>query len=741
MDQITDETMSSNSNKSISDTKKTDLNEASRLQGIREVIGAQTLAKSHLARCLAPALVALDWFGAPRNLVADIPEHGQFSDKDLRNILKNQGFSCVKHERLSEIGVSSLPVGSITFSDDDSHVFLGEINGRVYWHDGETLKQDWKPTGKERVLTVHPDVNYVPIAAPQPSWLGKLFAMAQKEATGIIIVSLFINILALAVSLFTMSVYNHVIPTGATGNLWVLTVAAIFAIVGGWLLRLGRARVISQLGAWVGVHVGDTAMKKALSLSPEITSRAGLNNNLGKMRTLAGLRGFVSGTNAVALIDYPFVIIFLIVIAILGEWIVLVPIIGLAGFAIASKIFSQLLMTKSMLSSRANVRLQEEIVAASSRIRALQGISGQQIWLKRLSELARQAGIANKESASTMALMQSVSHALGQYTVLATMAVGVSLVLTNVMNAGGLIATMMLIWRITTPAQRQLMSSNSVRQVKSSARQFEQLLNTVGEMSNPQVFSPMDDLKASVSADRVFYRYGMGTEPALNGISFDVEAGEMVAVIGPNGSGKTTLLNCLAGLITPQNGRVFAGGRDIRQFDPSDYRGWIGYQFQSVELLPVTVREFLKLGHHKSSDEDINSVLTSLCGPSWWILFGQKNADEALALKLIPSREDPSAIRLKTLLALAHALLEKPKVLLLDDPFNEQDLMLEEYFRNCLESLRGTTTIILATHRADLIEHADKVAILDSGNLIYFGEVNSEQQVKPAIDSNEEEVE
>lgn len=702
------------------------LSEASRLQGINAVIGEEVLTRSPLARCLAPILIALDWFGAPRSLAVDLPEQGVFTVTDLKTVLKNQGFSCLTHDARRD--VDELPVGSVLISEDSCHVFLGLIEGAQYWHDGEQVLNDWSPSGKETVLTVHRDAEFVPLAAPQIGWLGKLYTLAQKEVAGVIGLSLVINILALAVSLFTMAVYNHVIPTGATANLWVLSFAALIAIVGGWALRLGRARVVSNLGAWVGAHVGEFAMKKALSLSPEITGRSGLNNNLAKVRTLSGLRSFISGPNAVAMIDYPFVVIFLIVIAILGGWIVLVPVLGLAGFAIASKVFAHLLNSKNVDAGRANTRLQEEIVAASSRIRALQGISGHEAWLKRLAELARQAAIANKASASVSALMQSVSHALGLFTVLTTMAVGVSLVLSGVMNAGGLIATMMLIWRITSPAQRYLMSSGSVRQVKASARQLEQLLHTAGEISNPQVFSPMEYLRPSISADRIFYRYQTGSEPALNGITFDVEENELVAIVGPNGSGKTTLLNCFAGLMGPQNGRVLVGGRDIRQFDPSDYRGWIGFQFQTTELMPLSVREFLQLGHYKSSDSEIGAVLTSLCGPEWWKLFGQSSADDALALALTPSREDPSSIRIKAILGLAHALLEHPKILLLDDPFNEQDPMLESYFLNCLKKLRGKTTIVLATHRADLIENADKVAILDSGNLVYFGAVNSQQE-------------
>jgi ATP-binding cassette, subfamily C, bacterial LapB len=706
--------------------------ENERMRRIAEVLGARRMEASPLARCVPAMLVALDWFGAPRALVANLPEEEtRFDAADLTAMLGDIGFTV---QQGSVHATDELPVGSLLLGDDACHLYLGRTGGTDWWHDGEAVTEAWKPTGTERVLMIHRDAAFTPVDAPQQGWFGQLIGKARRELAGIAFVSLFANILALAVSLFTMTVYNSVIPSGTTGSLVTLTIAALMAVIGGWWLRLGRAGVFNQLASWIGANVGDAAMRKSLSLSPEMSSRMGLNSSMTRMRSLSGVRSLFSGVNAAAMVDFPFVVVFLFVIALLGGWIVFVPIIGLALFVIAARIFSGLVQARSARASRASNRLQEAIVAASGRLRVLQGISGQQSWLRRLSELSTQAAMANRDSALLMAMMQSVGHAIGMFTVLATMGIGITLVLSGGMSMGGLIASMMLIWRITTPAQRFFTSSVRVRQARDSARQMERLMMTQGEVSNPQISSPIEELPPRINADRLFYRYGPQSEPALNGVSFEIEEGERIAVIGPNGSGKTTLLNCLAGILTPQNGRVLLAGRDIRQFDPADYRAWVGYQAQSMRLLPVSVRQFLQLGHFSASDAEMQAALLRAAGSQWWNYFAAGSAAEALDTLLVPSREDAIAIRQRAILGFAQAILGNPSLLVLDDPLNDEDPQLDGYLKATLDALHGRTSVILATHRPEFIESADKVVILDGGNLVYAGPVMKDQPDAPNVE-------
>ncbi|MEN0107664.1 MAG: ATP-binding cassette domain-containing protein, partial [Pseudomonas sp.] len=236
-----------------------------------------------------------------------------------------------------------------------------------------------------------------------------------------------------------------------------------------------------------------------------------------------------------------------------------------------------------------------------------------------------------------------------------------------------------------------------------------------------------------IALDRVFYRYLPEQEPALNSVSLVLPAGKRIAVVGPNGAGKSTLLQCLAGVRNLQNGRVLLSGRDIRQFDPADYRSWVGFYAQSVQNLPLSVHDFLRLSHPTSDDAQINACFVRIAGPQWWTLMECASASEALALPLDPWREDPDALRIRHMVGMVEAVLGEPPLLLLDDPLRDGDRVLDGQFKRLLDELHGRSTVVIATHRADLIESADLVVILDQGNLIHFGPVARDTPPGPVI--------
>ncbi|MBU3071101.1 ATP-binding cassette domain-containing protein [Aestuariicella sp. G3-2] len=708
------------------------LSEEERLSGIRLVLGEQRLNSSPLARVLAPLLVSLDWFGSPRNLHGQLPSDPScFEREHLSALLQEIGFRLsVWQPSTRQTRPQPLITGTLCVAEDECAVYLGQVDGVEWWHDGISTRSDWQPPVGAQWLLVQRDISHTPLGASQPNWFSGLLALARREMTGIAWVSLVINLLALGVSLFTMTVYNRVIPSGTTDTLWNLAFAALLAVAGGWWLRLGRTLTVSQLGSWSGIKVGDAALRKTMGLSPEAGSRGGITSVMNRFRSLATVRTFVSGLTTGGMIDLPFVGVFLLVIALLGGWLVLVPMLGLLAFYLAAKLTTGYLRQRTQAASRASVRLQENVHAAVSRLRVLQGVSGHEVWMARLADLAVDAAEANKNVNLAMALVQSVGHSIGMLTVLATMATGITLVLEGVMNAGGLIATMMLIWRVTTPAQQVFLGAVRLQNARDSVQRIDQLMASVGELSNPQLCSPITALAPVVKSDRLFYRYQASSEPALNGISFDVAEGERVVVAGPNGAGKSTLLSCLAGIATPQNGRVMVGGRDIRQFDPADYRSWVGFLPQDVTFLPVIVKAFLSLGHIGVSVAEMEQELRRVAGERWWQLFGVSSAEQAFELTLIPDGRSPLQMRLRNVLGLVHALLGQPRLLLLDDPLNDEDPVLDARLSALLDQLHGKTTVIIATHRPEFIKAADKLAILDQGNLVYFGEVNKEEETE-----------
>jgi ABC-type bacteriocin/lantibiotic exporter with double-glycine peptidase domain len=711
--------------------------ERARMQRIATLLGEARLGASAIARCLPALLVTLDWFGAPRNLVPSLPAQGAgFTVEDLRTLLADIGFRSDylprgKRDNLME----SLPVGTLAITGEQCMLYLGRLDNKDWWHDGVSPVEGWQPSNDTELLMIQRKAGFLPIDAPQPDWFGRLMAKAQSELLGIGLISLVTNLLALSVSLFTMTVYNSVIPSGATGTLTTLGLGAIVAIICGWGLRLGRATLLARMGAWAGTSIGTAAFRKTLGLPLEYSSRLGLNNNLNRMRSLEGVRQYLSGAGGVALVDYPFVLVFIVVIALLGGWIVFVPIIGLLLFWLAAWLVQPYVQRKSVHASRVGNRLLEEYSSGIQRLRSLQGISGNHHWLRRMRDMSSQAAKANRDLALAQALVQSIGQALGMFTVLGTMAAGIALVLSQGMTAGGLIATMMLVWHVTTPAQQFFSLSLRISQIKESRLQLERLMQSAGEAQHPQMYSPVEPLSPRIAVDHLYYRYTAEQEPALNGISFELQPGQRVVVVGPNGAGKSTLLQCLSGVRMPQSGRLVLDGRDIRQFDPADYRVWVGFHAQTLQNLPLPVRDFLRLSHPSASDERIIACFARVAGETWWSLLGCTSEEAALSLQLDPWREDPDALRIRHVVGMVEAVLDDPPLLLLDDPLRDGDPVLDGMFKRLLDSLRGISTVVIATHRADLIETADLIVILDQGKLIHVGPVAPQSQIPAAQDS------
>jgi ATP-binding cassette subfamily C protein LapB len=699
--------------------------ESIRIAKINATLGGKRLSASPIARCIAPMLVALDWFGAPRTLLTTLPEESVVIDtEDVGRLLAEQGFTThTLSWRRCAGGVDVLAVGSMVLSEPQVHVYLGQLDGVDWWHDGEKLSSDFIASASDLVLLVNRRADHQPLDAAQVGWLKKLFFDARKEIGGILLVSLVANLLALLISLFSMFVYNSVIPSGAISSLWSMSLGVVIAVLGAWWLRNARARLLVNLTGWAGSRISDIAFRKTFGLPVEVSARAGVENNLIRLRSIEGVRQWFGGGGGAVSADYPFVVIFLVVISLLGGWIVLVPLCSLLLFAALAVPFAHFVEARSNRVGRVSRIVGEFTSVLTRRLRGIRGVRGSALWRKRLLDLVADSVEANRDYALATGMTQSISQALGMLTVLATMGFGILLVLNQTMSTGGLIATMMLIWRVTTPAQQMFANQVRVRQLVDSTRQFERLLLSVGESQQPQMTSPVAELSASITADRIYYRYSADQEPALSGISFEVKPGQLVAVVGPNGAGKSTLMSILAGVRQSQNGRLLIGGRNIRQFDPSDYREWVGYFPQSVHIVPFSSREVLSLRRPVTTEEEMYTALSMVAGDNWWQLLGCSSRAQALDNVIPPWGEERDVVRARFIVRLAATIVGTPPLILLDDPLSDGDPALDVHFLHLLETLRGRSTIILATHRPDLIQRADQIAVLNEGGLVHFGPV------------------
>lgn len=693
------------------------------LNRLEAVIGPERRANSPLAATLPAVLVALGWPGTGRSLAALLPPPDvPITMAHVERILADIGF---RTHRIMATGSASdtlrLRAGSLAQHAGDIAIYLGQPDGKDHWLLGGT-QMSFDLTPGDTIVAVDPDPDFHSVDEARPNWFRGLFERIRDELFKLFALSTFINLLALAVSLYTMVVYSVVLPSGAVDSIWGIALFAAMATCGAWALKVGRQIVISRLGSWTGTRIGEATIRKMLSFPLDISGRLGIQNNVIRMRSFENARQFLSGMGGANLIDYPFIVIFLLVIALLGGWLVFVPILSLLLYAALAFPTADYVSSKAGAAGAASARLEEHSGAAFLGIDAFYHAGAGSQWLSRFAEYAREAAARNCDYAIATARAQAIGQALSMFTVLATMCIGILLVLNGTMNAGGLVAAMMLIWRITTPAQQAFASLVRLRQIRSSVRQVDQLMLTPAERAGVEIASPFGLVNATLTVERLYYRPDADQEAALNGVSFSVPGGARVAIVGPNAGGKTALLECLAGLRRPQSGRVLVNGRDIRQFDVAEYRAWIGYVPQVVPALPITVRDYLRLRVPTLQDGDALLAFDQVFGSDWRGLPAFAcTGDSVLDRQLNPFNETRAELKFRYLVAFVAATLGTPAVLLLDGLGLGGDPVWDKRIERYLDSIRGRTTVIWAPYSPAQIQNSDQMVLLERGSVLHVG--------------------
>ncbi|MBR0777910.1 ATP-binding cassette domain-containing protein [Bradyrhizobium diazoefficiens] len=698
--------------------------EAIWLARLEDATGPQRCAASAIAAALPTMLVALGWTGTARALAALLPPADVALTLDhLETILSAIGF-CSDRLRASgsPADTETLRAGSLALASDGKvGIYLGRPDGLDHWLVAGGYDPLFLSAG-DTILSVEPDIDFQPIDEPRRRWFRELFEQMREALFKLFAMSFIVNLLALTVSLYSMVVYNVVIPGGTTSTIWGIALVATIATIGAWALRVGRQHMTAQVGSWAGSRIGAATMRKMLALPLEKSASLGILNNVVRMRSFESARTMLSGAGGLNLIDYPFVAIFLLVIAILGGWLVVVPIVALLVYVALAFPMSDYVSSKSTAAGVASSRLEEHATAAFVAINAFQRSGADSHWLARFADLARDAATRHRDYAIAVARVQTIGQALSMLTVLATLCVGIALVLEGTMNAGGLVAAMMLIWRITTPAQQAFGALVRLRQVRSSVDQLNRLMEMPAEHSGAEFSSPAGLANATIAADRIYYRPHPDFDAALNGVSFSAPAGTRVAIVGPNASGKTALLECLAGLRRPQSGRALIGGRDIRQFDSTEYRAWLGYVPQIVPALPLTVRDYLRLRVPTLEDDEAVAAFERVVGPDWRELpVFAGAADRVLDRELNPFTQDHAELQFRHLVAFVAATLRNPAVLLLDGDGVGGNPEWEKRILRYLDSIKGITTVIWAPSTTAHIHTCQQVVVLERGNVVQAG--------------------
>ncbi len=545
-------------------------------------------------------------------------------------------------------------------------------------------------------------------------WFWGTFWKNKTLYSEVVIAALMINVFGLASSIFIMSVYDRVVPNSAFDTLYAMSVGIFIVFIFDFFLRNLRAHFLDHAGRRADVKISAMLFEQIMGMT--MTARppsAGiLASNMKEFETL---RDFFTSATMVALIDLPFVLVFIGVIALVGGPIAFVPlaaiplIVGM-GFYLQKPMRK---ITKQSMHESAlkNALLFETIIGLETiKVQAAEGHT-QRNW-EELTEKASHTAVKSRQLSS---FAQNWAMLIQQLASVAIVFVGVFLIADGMITQGALIACVILSGRVMGPLAQIAGLMTRLNQSREALVQLDDLMTKPVERPAGKHFISLVDTKGIVEFRDVVFSYPGQSTPSLNHISFGISPGERVGIIGAVGSGKTTIERLLLNLYEPSEGSVQIDGTDVRQINPGDLRRNVGAVQQSPQLFFGSVRDNITMGHETAPDSAVMKA-AEMSGVLEFLRDSSAGLDTQVG-----ERGEALSGGQRQAVAIARALLYDPPILILDEPTASMDPASENRLRKRLEVLCANKTTILITHKGAMLSLVDKLILLDRGRIVAFG--------------------
>ncbi|AZQ84448.1 type I secretion system permease/ATPase [Colwellia sp. Arc7-635] len=545
-------------------------------------------------------------------------------------------------------------------------------------------------------------------------WLWQKIKNTSSIYRDVIIASVMINIFALVSPLFVMNIYDKVVPNLAFESLWVLAIGAGIAYIFDLILKQLRGYLIDVAGKKIDIEVSSKLFAKVIGMPLEKRSPSvgGMAKQLGEFDSI---REFLSSATISALVDLPFAILFMFCIWLVAGDLVIFPIIA-SILIISYTLLNQSKLRKAIEESNKFSSLRHghliECLSALESIKA-NGAEGvvQSAWQQMVGHtstwLLKSKVITNS--------VLNFANFIVQISVVAVVVLGVYRVSDNLISMGGIIAAVMLTGRAISPIAKLAGLMTRSNQTLSALKQLDTLMEQEGEFEDKAHLASRTKLSGNIHADNISFRYPNASADSLQPMSVNIKQGERVAIVGHNGSGKTTLAKLLLGLYQPSKGNIQFDGLNHQQIHPSDLRKNIGYLPQDIVLFHGTIRDNILFGTRQVTEYQLIRAV-QLSGVSAFTDHNSQGLDQQVG-------ESGNALSRgqRQSIVLARAILNSPQILLLDEPTASLDARAEKQFIASINATAKDRTMLLITHKMDLLKLVDRILVLDKGKLIIDG--------------------
>lgn len=545
-------------------------------------------------------------------------------------------------------------------------------------------------------------------------WFWGEFPKYRRQVGEIMLGSLVANILAVSVALFSLQVYDRVVPHQSHATLWVLALGAFLAIMLEALLKVARARLTDAAGRQIELSVQHNLMRRLIGMRSDKKPLppSGL---FAAMRDFGAVREFFTSSTISTLADIPFIAVFLLLVASIAGPIVWVIMVGGVLMLLPAYFMQRKMIALTRQTQGANAkagRLLHEVITELDTVKTQRGEDRVMRNWDELNVLSSHSSTEQRRLASALTFW---SQGIQQATYITAVVLGTLLVFAGEFTVGTIIATGILTSRTLAPLTQFAATMARWSNVKGALEGLEAIASAPQEMEAERSYLRREQLQGRFELREVVFRYDEDAAPTLDVPGVAITPGQRVAVLGVNGSGKSTLIKLLSGLYSPDAGRIMIDGTDMGQIDPRDLRRNIGYLSQDVRLFAGSLRDNLNLNQLERDDTRLMAAL-DFSGLGAYVRGHHKGLDLDIG-----DGGGGLSIGQRQSIGWARLWLQNPSIVLLDEPTAALDQTLERTLVSRLETWLQGRTAVIATHRMPILSLTNRTLILQDGRMVVDG--------------------
>jgi len=520
------------------------------------------------------------------------------------------------------------------------------------------------------------------------------------------------NFLGLSTSLFIMVVYDRVVPNEAIESLIALTIGVLIALLFDFIIKTLRAQFVDKAGKRADARMSRLIFDKILNM--RLDNRRQKSGAMASIvREFDTLREFFTSATLVAVVDLPFIFLFIWVISLIAGPLALVPLIAVPLVILSGLVIQPFLARIAEGSMKTNMSKQSVLVETLNGLETVQATGSGRLMRRRFEEASdAQSDLGLKNRMLSQFAINSAAS-VQQLAQIATIFYGVFLIQDGTVTMGAMIAAVILGGRTLAPLSQLASAMSRANGARQAYRSLSAVMNDddgLSDATRSRLSRP--ELRGSIELKNVTYSFPGSDSAIIRDLSLKIPAGQKIAIVGRMGSGKSTMSRLISGLIEPSEGSVLIDGVDLRQIDKSDVRRNVGVMLQDTWLFSGTVKENLQMGFYEYDDAHILNV-AKLSGVDDFVASHPQGYDMELR-----ERGEGLSGGQRQSINLARALLHDPNLLVLDEPTSSMDTATEKAVIGRLKAWAGNRTLIMVTHRNTLLELADRVLVMDQGAVV-----------------------